>query len=360
MNVKAIRILAVAAALILVATAAGMAQVVTRDKRWPTRGPWMWELPRQLPELYREFNGIDFGHAHVGETLLKTQEPAEVERARLEVLDFIFSSPEVPPDEEQIAPTLVRLAWEIQRTFHWAHSFHRSLYDLFSADEVTDKESAYRKILDDYLAKPEALTSHALDHHGKLWSWPESKAFRDKFRKFNTQIWAYHWLQAAAYDVQLMGPSARQRELMPPIIEHYHGYLRQPPEEWQFMPMMMEVAPEFSRRFPEAANIFDNLHMLHDNLDDVLSRPDLYPTHEAKRRQILGILDIYLHRNHLGQDPYASWHGPMGAGMHEGHGADMEAMGPRPPDVKDVLKGRQPHEHPEAEPGKTDRPHYEH
>jgi len=70
---------------------------------------------------------------------------------------------------------------------------------------------------------------------------------------------------------------------MPKIIAHYHGYLRRPPVEWQFMPMMPEGAPEFARRFPEAAAIFDNLHMLHDNYDDILVRPDLYPTMTAKR-----------------------------------------------------------------------------
>jgi len=173
----------------------------------------MWEVPRELPKLYREFNGIDFGHAHLGETLLKTQDDAKVEHARVEVLDFIFSAPRVPPDEEQIAPTLVRTFWEVQRTFHWTHVFHRSLYDLFAADEVADKEAAYHKILGDYLSKPEAIAFHTLDHHGKLWGWPESKAFRDKFRKFNSQIWAYHWLQGATYDVQLMGGAAKQREL---------------------------------------------------------------------------------------------------------------------------------------------------
>lgn len=290
-------------------------EFVTRDKRWPTRGPWMWELPRQLPNLYWEFNGIDFGHAHVGETLLKTQDQAEVERARLEVLDFIFSAPKVPPDEEQVAPTLVRMIWEVQRSFNWTHSLHRSLYDLFAADDVKDKETAYHTILGDYLSKPEAITFHPLDHHGKMWSWPESKAFRDKFRKFNTQIWAYHWLQAGTYDVQLTGNAARQRELMPKIIEHYHSYLRNPPIEWQVMPMMMEASPEFSMRFKEAADIFDNLHMLHDNVDDVLSRPDLYPTHEARREQILKILAIYLHRNHAGHDRYAEYHGSMEGGM---------------------------------------------
>jgi hypothetical protein len=361
MNIRSMRTLRVMVALLLVGVSSGNAQFATRDKRWPTRGPWMWELPRRLSELYWEFNGIDFGHAHIGETLLRTQDADAVERARLEVLDFIFSAPRVPPDEEQVAPTLIRLVWEVQRTFHWAHSFHRGLYDLFAADRVVDKDAAYHKILGDYLSKPEAITFHPLDHHGKLWSWPESKAFRDQYRKFNTQIWAYHWLQAAAYDVQLLGPAARQRELMTPIIAHYHGYLRDPPVHWQSMPMMMEAAPEFSRRFPQAAHIFDNLHMLHDNLDDVLSRPDLYSTHATRREQILTILDIYLHRNHLGEDRYRDYHRPPEADRHEGHQA-MAPMGPRPPSAGEVLgdrdgtdaslrpeekpTGRQPHEHP--------------
>jgi hypothetical protein len=261
------------------------------------------------------------------------------------VLDFIFSSPAVPPDEEQIAPTMNRLAWEVSKTFNWAHLFHRSLYDLFASDRVRDKEATYRALLADYLEKPEAITPHRLDHHGALWSFPESKAFRDTFRTFNTQIWAYHWLQAAAYDVQLLGDARMQRALMPKIIAHYHGYLRRPPVEWEFMPMMAEVAPEFSRRFPEAAAIFDNLHMLHDNLDDVLTRADLYPTLEVKRKIILKILPIYLHRNHDDPDLYADFHEPA----HGGHGGHGAMRGPRPPSAAEVLIGTTPpgdHPHP--------------
>jgi hypothetical protein len=306
-------------------------QFATRDKRWPPRGPWMWALPRELPELYREFNGIDFGHSHIAETLLRTDDPQEVEQARLEILRFIFRSPSVPPDEGQIAPTFTRMVWEVQRTFHWAHTFHRSLYDLFAADHVPDKRSAYYRILGAYLSKPEAITLEPLDHHGRLWSFPESKAFRAKYPKANTQIWAYHWLQAAAYDVQLMDLAARQRELMRPIIDHYHGYLRDPPLEWEFMPMTAEAAPEFARNFPEAVAIFDNLHMLHDNIDDVLSRADLYPTHRARRERILEILQIYLHRN-------------QEAGLFAEYRLrpDMPhpEMGDRPPSAREVLAKR--------------------
>ncbi len=312
---------------------------VTRDHRWLPRGPWNWALPRELPRLYREFNGIDFGHAHLAETLLKTQDPHEIEKARLEVLDFIFSSPSVPPDEEQVAPTMNRLVWEVSKTFNWAHLLHRSLYDLFASDKVQGKKAAYRSLLADYLGKPEAITPHRLDHHQALWSFPESQAFRDRFRKFNTQIWAYHWLQAAVYDVQLADDAARQRELMQKIIAYYHGYLRRPPVEWEFMPLMGEGAPEFTKRFPEAASIFDNLHMLHDNLDDVLTRTDLYPTMAAKREAILRILPIYLHRNHVPNDLYADFHERMG-GNHGGHGG--MPMGPRPPSAAEVLVGTAP------------------
>jgi mono/diheme cytochrome c family protein len=107
---------------------------VTRDHRAQPRGPWRYAIQKELPQLYREFNGIDFGHAHLAESLLKTQDPAAVERARREVLDFIFSSPRVPPDEEQIAPLATRLAPEVSKTFDWAHVFHRSLYDLFASN----------------------------------------------------------------------------------------------------------------------------------------------------------------------------------------------------------------------------------
>jgi mono/diheme cytochrome c family protein len=312
---------------------------VTRDHRWQPRGPWKWAVMRDLPQLYREFNGIDFGHAHLAETLLKTQDERAVETARLEVVDFIFSSPPVPPDEEQVAPTFNRLAWEVAKTFDWTHIFHRSLYDLFASDEVRDKEAAYQKLLAEYLEKPEAITPHRLDHHGALWSFPESKAFRDKFPKFNTQIWAYHWLQAAVYDVQLLGGMTTQQELMPKVIAFYHGYLRRPPVEWRFMPMMPEAAPNFAKRFPEAAAIFDNLHMLHDNFDDILARVDLFPTLDAKRATILTILPIYLNRGHSPKELYADFHERPGTGM--GAHAMMD-MGPRPPSVHEVLAGTAP------------------
>src|SRR5262245_22784830 len=297
-----------------------------RDHLFYLRGPWNWALYHSLPVLYEEFNGIDFGHAHLAETLLTTQDTAAVEQARLEVLDFIDSKPRLPPDEEFIAPTFHRLAWEVQNVFDWTHQLHRDLYDLFAADTVTDKDTAYRVIVAHYLAQAQAITPLALDHAGALWSFPESRHFVQRFPKFNAQIWAYHWLQAKVAEVQLGRSVSEQQTALIPVLAEYHQYLNSPPLHWAFMPMLQEVAPTFSQRFPEAANIFNNLHMLHDNIDDVLSSPELFATLEAKRARIYFLLDIYLNRNHQpGDDRYAQYR--AAAGMEHHHGGHEGAPG---------------------------------
>lgn len=284
-----------------------------RDHRFYLRGPWNWAVAHYLPELRAELNGIDFGHGHLAETLLYSNDAAAIEQARLQVLAVIKSQPSVPPDEAFVAPTFQRLVWEVQNTFDWAHQLHRDLYDLFAADTVSDKEAAYRQILVNYLAQPQAITSRALDHAGALWSFPESRNFVRRFPKFNAQIWAYHWLQAKVADMQLGRTVSEQQTALAPALAEYHGYLDTPPLHWTFMPMFHEVAPTFSQRFPDAANIFDNLHMLHDNIDDVLSSPDMFPTMESKRARIYQLLEIYLHRNHQpGDDRYAQYRAPVG------------------------------------------------
>ncbi len=291
-----------------------------RNQCFYLRGPWNWTISRQLPELQTEFNGIDFGHAHLAETLLQSNDAAAIEQARLEILAFINSKPALPPDEEFIAPTFYRLAWAPQNVFAWAHQLHRDLYDLFAADSVPDKETAYRQILANYLAQPQAITPQSLDHAGALWSFPESRNFAHRFPKFNAQIWAYHWVQAKIAEVQVGHTLAEQQAALQPVLAEYHGYLTDPPLQWSFMPLFYELAPTFSHRFPEAANIFDNLHMLHDNLDDVLSSPDLFPSMAAKRERIYQILEIYLHRNHQpGDESYARYRAPAGMEHHHHH-----------------------------------------
>ena len=50
----------------------------------------------------------------------------------------------------------------------------------------------------------------------------------------------------------------------------------------QLMPMTPAVAPRFTARHPRAAAIFDNLHMMHDIISDILASPKVPPAEKAK------------------------------------------------------------------------------
>lgn len=269
-------------------------QFEQRDKRFYYRALWNFALRENLQKLDIEFNGVDFGHSNLYENLLLTgakDVPAIEERARKETLRFIHSRPVLNPNEEAIAPTYMKLAWKAQNTFDEAHALHRATYDIYSSDLV-DKAAAIRKVLAFYRDSTYAITAKRLDHQ-RLDTFPYSKSFRRKFPLFNATIWAYHYLQVAVYDPLDAAPTLEAKEhVVEPILRTYHGYLDRPPVEWTFMPMTAELSPKFAAEYPEIANIFDNLHMMHDNISDILTT-DLLPTWEEKRQEIYRITQAY-------------------------------------------------------------------
>jgi hypothetical protein len=168
---------------------------------------------------------------------------------------------------------------------------------------VTDKDAAIRAALAFYQRSPYAVTAQPLDH-ARLDQFPYSQAFRGRFPLFNATIWAYHYLQGAAYDPLAGGGDlAARRERLRPVLDAYRGYLVRPPVEWTFMPLTGDLSPEFARRHPAIANIFDNLHMLHDNISDILTSETL-PTREAKRAEIYRLLDAYYLASADAVNPY--------------------------------------------------------
>jgi len=269
-------------------------QLEPRDKRFYYRALWNFALREDLADLDIEFNGVDFGHSNLYENLLLTgakDVPAIEDTARKQTLAFIYSRPVLNPNEEAIAPTYMKLAWRAQNTFDEAHALHRATYDIFVSD-APDKDTVMRKVLTYYQDSEYAITAQRLDHR-RLDSFPYSKSFRQKFPLFNATIWAYHYLQVAVYDPLQAAPDLEsKKKAVRPILTTYHGYLEQPPVQWTFMPLTDELSPTFAARYPEVANIFDNLHMLHDNISDILVT-DLLPTWEAKRNEIYRVLNTY-------------------------------------------------------------------
>ena len=324
------QLLALFGVMTLIAGVTGAcAQVEQRDKRFYYRAPWNFALRENLQELDIEFNGVDFGHSNLYENLLLTgakDVPAIEDRARKETLRFIDSRPVLNPNEEAIAPTYMKLAWKAQNTFDEAHALHRATYDIYVSD-LADKNAAIRKVLEFYQDSTYAITSKPLDHK-RLDSFPYSKSFRRKFPLFNATIWAYHYLQVAVYDpLDAARTLDAKKKVVEPILRTYHGYLDNPPVEWTFMPLTAELSPKFAGQYPEIANIFDNLHMMHDNISDILTS-DLLPTWEQKRKEIYSVTQAYYwasadatnafiirdgHPNHTGSTPV------MEPGASDGH-----------------------------------------
>jgi hypothetical protein len=271
-------------------------ELETRDKRFYYRALWNFELRENLQELDVDFNGIDYGHSNLYENLLLTNAKditAVEDRARKQTLQFIESRPALPPNEEAIAPTYMKLAWRAQNTFDEAHALHRSTYDIsVSQLPASEKDRAIRKVLGYYQDSPYAITAQPLDHR-RLDSLPYSKSFRERFPLFNATIWAYHYLQVAVYDPLAAAPDlASKQKAVQPILGRYHAYLKNPPVQWTFMPMTAEYSPKFAETYSEIANIFDNLHMLHDTISDILASTQALGW-DARRREIYRVLDSY-------------------------------------------------------------------
>jgi hypothetical protein len=275
-------------------TMAACSQFEPRDKRFYYRALWNFALREDLAELDSEFNGVDFGHSNLYEHLLLTggtDVPAIEDNARKQTLAFIATKPTLNPNEEAIAPTYMKLAWRAQNTFDEAHALHRATYDIAVSDE-TDKDRAIRNVLNYYQESAYSITSKRLDHH-RLDQLPYSKAFRQRFPLFNATIWSYHYLQVAVYDPLQAAPDlVAKTQVVRPILTIYRRYLDDPPVQWTFMPLTAELSPAFAVRYPELANIFDNLHMLHDNISDILTS-ELLPTWTEKRAEIYRLVNSY-------------------------------------------------------------------
>src|SRR5690606_8874345 len=114
-----------------------------------------------------------------------------------------------------------------------------------------------------------------------------SLAFRQRYPKFNGLIWAYHWLQVGLYEPLLVHGNVTSRTAgVTATVGRFWQMLEDAPTTMPYlMPMTAAVAPEFAARYPEAAIIFDNLHMMHDVISDILASQDV-PV-DGKRAEIL-------------------------------------------------------------------------
>lgn len=268
------RLLALALALGVIAPAEAVAQD-RRGVEFYRPGSFNWSLRRAHPEAQRLFHAFDYGHAALYERLLlaPADTAAMARTYRFLVHDLLVRPPHFSVPEEAIAPHYARFAWPAMQMFDWAHVLHRQLYDVYADPRLADTARAAlaERLVDAYLARTDLAFAPVPKTMDLMERQPFSRTFREAHPQFNGLIWAYHWLQVGLYEALIEAPdSAAARAGVARTLAEFRAML-DPAKAPTTMPMTPDVAPRFTVRHPRAAAIFDNLHLAHDIISDILT-----------------------------------------------------------------------------------------
>lgn len=252
--------------------------------------------------LALDLNAVAVGHALAYEDLV-TGKAEDLETKTFDRINWVLKNPpRFMPDEANISPTFGRKYGVLEQVFDWAHILHAQTVDVLASEGLTDaeKEAEIERLYEFYVENvPYAITDLPMNM-GYLDSQPYSKAFRQKYPKVNGLFWGYHWLQGSMYDLLYGKTVAEQKAAYVEMAKQYHEvelYRTDRP----FMPMFAEVSPRFAQRFPYISNVFDNLHMLHDMVNDILASD--WISEQQKEEQIKRAIWLVMAANHQGMEP---------------------------------------------------------
>ena len=264
-------------------------------------GPYNFDIYNIKPLAY-DLNAVAVGHAMAYEDLV-TGKADTLETKTFERINRVLNNPpRLMPDEAAISPTFGRKYGVLEMMFDWTHVLHAQTVDVLASTDMTqaEKDREIEALWKYYFESvPWKITPLPMNM-GYLDSQPYSKAFRQEYPKVNGLFWGYHWLQNSMYDLLYGKTLAEQRAAYETMGRQYHTtelYRTDRP----FMPMFAEHSPVFAKKYPHIANAFDNLHMLHDMVNDILASD--WMTEEQKENQILRAMWIVSDAAHQGEKP---------------------------------------------------------
>jgi hypothetical protein len=276
------------AALLWLCSESATAQV-SRDEQFYYPGDFNWSFLADYPEAARLFNAFDYGHAVLYEQLYTRAGKAaqELDREyRYLTTDLLVRPPRFSVPEEAIMPAYAKIAWRAKMMFEWAHVLHRQIYDVYADERLAPitRDRLIEQLTDYYLSN----RRYAFTDRPKSMALMEeqyfSRTFRRAYPRFNGLIWAYHWLQVGLYEPFIEAESTVEtKAAVQATVSRFWWMLQDAPNRFpRSMPMTAAIAPRFSAAHPRAAVIFDNLHMMHDIISDILTA-DTVPRREKGR-----------------------------------------------------------------------------
>lgn len=241
-----------------------------------------YKFGKLYPKAQQLLFAFDYGHALVYERLLLNRgnitNPKEFEKKILDdVMQILKNPPNVKSEEDEIAPFYVFTFPLMVDTFDWSHMLHQFVLDILatSPDRAEGMKKRVNEIFLRYNSnKPLAITSVCktmLFMDGHYFS----KDFRRQYPSFNLLIWSYHWFQIKLYEA-LMKPTQSDRDLaVQKTMDEFWQLIGDLPDsaEFDMMPETAAEAPTFYQMFPLISASFDNNHMLHDIVSDILTSP---------------------------------------------------------------------------------------
>lgn len=268
-----------------------------RNEQFYYPGSFNWQFLDRYPEGGRLFNAFDYGHAVLYEKLYTRPRDlaAELETRQYNYLttDLLVRPPRFAVAEETIEPAYAKLAWRAKMMFDWAHLLHRQIYDVYADPRLTraEQDARIEQLTDYYLSNRRFAFPATPKSMSLMDDQYYSQVFRRGYPKFNGLIWAYHWLQVGLYEPLILGTTTGEKKAgVQATIARFWSMLKDAPARFpRVMPMTPVVAPHFTAAHPRAAIIFDNLHMTHDIISDILAS-DTVPANR-KRAVIYAALD---------------------------------------------------------------------
>ncbi len=268
---------------------------------WYPLPPEAYSFGREYPEAEKLLYAFDYGHALVYERLLvnrgKISDPEKFEKELLKDIFVILKNPpEIKNDEADIAPNYVYQFPLLINLFDWSHLLHQFVFDALVT--TPDRGPLLKKRVYELFNQYKANKALAITEQCKTMIFMDghyfSKAFRQTYPNFNLLIWSYHWFQIKLYEA-LMAETKMERDAnVNQAIADFWELVSDLPDSADFdmMPEVRQVAPTFAKMFPMLGGAFDNNHMLHDIVSDILVS-DKVPYEKIKGEGIrMGRLDL--------------------------------------------------------------------
>ncbi len=272
----------------------------TADTLFYKPASYNWDINR-MPAFAKDMYATGVGHAMAYEAMVTGGAP-ELETKTFNIIDWVLKhQPTKPVDEGAISPTFMRKYGSLEKVFDWAHLLHFQVIDVFMHPGWTDsqKEAEVDRLWKNYSSQPYAISGLPMNMEF-LDGFSYSGKFRKENPKVNGLFWGYHWLQTVNHDMLYRVP-VQDQVAQYALIGNRYRETELYRIDRDFMPMTAEMSPRFAKRFPQIAASFDNLHMLHDNVNDILAQSNL--SESQKQDQVKIAIYRVLDSTHKDEDP---------------------------------------------------------